>query len=195
MALTSRATTRCTIRSSGPGTPWRVDHDAEPTDEAGAGTVPARAERGPKAVDDNRAALKARSGFLDFSELISIHRRDRDGVTPPLWGAYHVEERLSRPLGIDPMAFVRNYKVQFEVNHLLQMRLFFCRGGLPHLDVSRPDAILDLTQVAAPAAPPPPAAAKAAPRPAPKAGPARAPAPAEAPRPARLAGRSAGASP
>ena len=172
----------------------RVDHDAEPTDEAGAGTVPARAERAqgrrrqprrPEGAERVPRLLRAdldpppRPRRRDAAALGGVPRR---GAAEPAAG--------DRPDGVRPQLQgpVRGRPPAPDAAVLLPGRPAPPRR-LPARRDSRPDP--GGRPRGAPAA----GRRQGRARPAPKAGPAAPPRRPRRLRPARLAGRSAGASP
>jgi hypothetical protein len=77
---------------------------------------------------------KARSAPRQPPLALTVLRRDFEGKTT-LWGAFAPGPLISR-LGMTPAAFQTDVRLQFEIDHRLQMRLFFWRGERPHYRVA-----------------------------------------------------------
>ena len=72
---------------------------------------------------------KAQSEWLPVQPTMTIYRRDSDNKKPTPWAEY-VFEQLAQQLEIysDAFEYYDPFKVQFEVNQMLEISLLLCRG-------------------------------------------------------------------
>jgi hypothetical protein len=95
--------------------------------------------------EDGQRLGKARSSWKPgLQQEIDLSRKDFEGQDPlPLWVSFKVKDGLGFTNDAEYEDFVREMRIQFEVDHKLRVRLFLCRGT-PHYQpvYSGPGAIV-----------------------------------------------------
>lgn len=93
---------------------------------------------------DSEHMGKARSEWLPTSISIDVKREDYKGRAI-FWGGFNSSNQITKELAMGDPEFLNEVSVQFEINHQLDIRLFFCRGkphyridtDLPSIDVRK----------------------------------------------------------
>ena len=99
------------------------------------------------ALMDESPLFKARTGWRPLALLSAVYRQNSTDVNAErkiLWGAFNAELNLGPVLNWDANELKEKLEVQFEVDHRLQMKLYFRHKGQHFYDLSGQAPLLDL---------------------------------------------------